>query len=577
MLWHGRCDPNSGKPLEMLEELIIRNFAIIDDLQARFKPGLTILSGETGAGKSIVIQAVNLLLGARADARAIRTGAEFAELQALFSVRPTGTAAEAMRANGLDPADGLLIRRVVAASGPNRIYINGQMVTMNMLSQITAHLASISGQHAHQGLLDEAQHLLILDQFGDLLPLRRKVAQCLQRIEPALDDLRRLLEMRAGRSRELDLLAFERDEIEAAALTLGEDESLAAERSLLQNSQMRYQSTQECLEILHGMQGATVDLLAQTHKQLAAAAKIDPALKPQAQRIEQVGLEIADIVQELQGYLGDIDLDGHQLEAVEARLDLITRLKRKYGGTIETIMAHLATAEAALDQAENSAERIADLQRQLESDHMRLSELCRQLSNRRAAVAMDLAHQVEAALAALRIPGARYEVQLKPRPADGDTAVYLTVDGARTDASGIDVARFLIAPNVGEALKPLSAIASGGELSRMVLALKTILAGNALETLVFDEVDAGIGGETAEVVGRKLAQLARTHQVICITHLPQIARFGDDHLRVTKSTRKGRTVTAIERLQKKSAWPSWPACSAASRSPPKPWPTPMRC
>jgi len=457
-----------------------------------------------------------------------------------------------MRANDMDPAEGLLIRRVVAARSPNRIYINGQLVTMAMLSAITADMASISGQHAHQKLLDEAQHLIILDQYGGLLPLRDKVAQCLQRIEPALERLRRLGDLQAGRSREMDLLAFERDEIEAAALAHDEDERLESDRRLLQNAQLRYQSTQECIERLYGMQGAVVDLLAQAQDLLTAAAGIDPALNLQAGRIEQANLEIADVVQELQTYLGGIDLDGQQLDAVEARLDLITKLKRKYGGTIEAIMAHHKTAKAALDEMENSTEQIAALHQQLEGEHQQLSELCRRLSDRRKTAAEDLACKVEGALAALRIPEARFEVQIKPRPAPDDTAPYLIVDRARADANGIETARFFIAPNTGEALKPLSTIASGGELSRMVLALKSILAGNdALETLVFDEVDAGIGGETADVVGRKLAQLARTHQVICITHLPQIARFGDDHMRVTKSIHKGRTVTTIERLRKK--------------------------
>jgi DNA repair protein RecN (Recombination protein N) len=536
----------------MLEELIIRNFAIIDDLQIRFGPGLTILSGETGAGKSIVIQAVNLLLGGRADAKTIRTGAEFAEVQALFSVCPGGGAAEAMSANDLDPAEGLLIRRVVASRGPNRIYINGQLVTMAMLSAITADMASISGQHAHQKLLDDAHHLLILDQYGGSLSLCDEVAQCLSRIEPALERLCRLRDLQAGRSREMDLLAFERDEIETAALAHDEDERLESEHRLLQNAQLRYQSTQECIERLYSMQGAVVDLLAQAQDLLTSAAGIDPALKLQAGRIEQANLEIADVVQELQSYLGGIDLDGQQLDAVEARLDLITKLKRKYGGTIEAIMAHHAAAKVALDEVENSTEQISALQQQLEGEHQQLSELCHRLSNRRKVAAEDLARKVEGALAALRIPEARFEVRIKPRPVPDDTAPYLIVDGARADASGIDTAHFFIAPNTGEALKPLSTIASGGELSRMVLALKSILAGNdALETLVFDEVDAGIGGETADVVGRKLAQLARTHQVICITHLPQIARFGDDHMRVTKSIHKGRTVTTIERLRKK--------------------------
>ena len=533
----------------MLQELVIQNFAIIDDLTVRFQDGLNILSGETGVGKSIIIQAVNLLLGGRASAKDIRTHAKKAELSARFAIDVDSAMAAKMIEHSFEPQEGLLIRRVLSSDDRHRVYINDQPATLGLLTELTANLASISGQHAHQRLLKEDHHLTTLDQYAGTLALRRKVAECHGRIDPLLREWVRLLKLRVERSRKMDLLGFERDEIVQAELLPNEDEKLLAKRQRLKNSEALYQTIQNSVATLYGVDGAAVEKLAGVHKQLAAAAEIDPELTALAKRIQTVLLESEDVAAGLQDYLGNLTLDADQLDTVEERLDVINKLKRKYGGSLDSIAAHLERVEKELDQVTHIADEIDRVEQKLAQESEAFQTLCQSLSRKRTAAAKTLAKAVEQALIDLRMEGTRFEVMLTQNPAGADTSPYLTVAGQAADVSGMDRAAFNIAPNKGEALKPLAAIASGGELSRVVLALKSILAhSDSIETVIFDEVDAGIGGGTAEAVGRKLFQLAREHQIICITHLAQIAKFGEHHFRITKARHKGRTVTRITPL-----------------------------
>lgn len=533
----------------MLQELVIQNFAIIDDLTVQFQDGLNILSGETGVGKSIIIQAVNLLLGGRASAKDIRTHAPKAELSVRFAIDANSTMAAKMSDHGFDPQEGLLIRRVLSTDDRHRVYINDQPATLGLLTQLTANLASISGQHAHQRLLKEDHHLTILDQYAGTLALRRKVADCHGRINPLLRELAHLLKLREERSRKIDLLGFERDEIIQADLLPGEDETLLATRQRLKSSDVLYQTVRDSIATLYGVDGAAVEKLAGVHKQLAAAAEIDPGLTALAQRIQAVLLESEDVAAGLQDYLGNLTLDADQLDSVEERLDLINKLKRKYGGSLDAIAAHLEKVEKALDRVTHIADEIDRVEQKLAQESETFQALCQTLSQKRAVAAKTLAKAVEQALIDLRMEETLFEVLLNQSSAGPDTSPYLTVAGHTADSGGMDRAAFNIAPNKGEALKPLAAIASGGELSRVVLALKSILAHtDAIETVIFDEVDAGIGGGTAEAVGRKLFQLAQEHQIICITHLAQIAKFGEHHFQITKARHKGRTVTRITPL-----------------------------
>jgi DNA repair protein RecN (Recombination protein N) len=531
----------------MLRELSIKNFAIIDDLRIRFQDGLTVLTGETGAGKTIIVQAVRLLLGSRADAQLIRTGARHAELEALFDIDPDGGTARQMAAEGYDVAEGLLVRRRLSANHRHRIYINDRLATAAALNAFTAALASIAGQHAHQDLLREDQQIFILDQYGGLDGLRRTVRNGFRRVTTLLDERARLRVQRQRRSEQLELLDFQRREIEAAAIEPGEDDDLEREKQRLRNAGALYSSVQAGVAALYDEPGAAVERISEVHKQLAAVAAFDRRLEPTAERLAELSVHLEDATAELRAYLRGLELDDGRLEAVEARLDQLNRLKRKYGGSLDAVRRQLAAIRADIDQSAQLDDRIVAVEDQLTGAHGGLVQAAAKLSRQRLKAAADLARRVERELSTLKMARTRFEVERAPLPVEVSADPHLVWEDGAIGETGIDRVRFQIAPNVGEALKPLAGIASGGELSRMVLALKTILAQNeSVATVVFDEVDAGIGGSVAEAVGLKLQQLGRRHQVICITHLPQIAKCARHHFRISKQVRQGRTRTLIE-------------------------------
>jgi DNA repair protein RecN (Recombination protein N) len=537
----------------MLRELSIRNFAIIDDLRIQFAPGLTILSGETGAGKSILINAINLVLGSRASAALIRSGCEAAEIEALFQISPQSAAARTMDANGYTSSEGLLIRRIISRTDSNRIYINGRLATMQLLGTITENLASISGQHVHQNLLKEEYHLLILDQFGGLLSQRQAVFDVYHEILPLTDKLERLRALKNRRAQQVELLQYQRDEIESAALIEGEDARLEQERNRLKNGELLFQTVYQAVEEIYSGHGSVAEKLTAVRKNLEKAGRVDSALSPGVEHLIQINFLLEELVDHLRNYLRTVEMDESRLEAVEGRLDLINKLKRKYGGSLDGIFAHSKAISLELAEVENVDEQITVTEKKLTGCHSRLTESVLNLSQKRRKTARALANAVEAELKNLKMGQSRFEVALHHVPTGDRTSAFLKVNGMQVFESGLDRAVFRIAPNVGEELKPLTAIASGGELSRIVLALKSILAAtDAVETVVFDEVDAGIGGGTAEVVGQKLLELSAHHQVICITHLPQIAKFGAHHFSITKRVVKGRTLTAITVLDEKS-------------------------
>jgi DNA repair protein RecN (Recombination protein N) len=533
----------------MLQELSIKNFAIIDDLRIAFSEGLTVLSGETGAGKSIILQAVNLLLGSRAGASMVRSGADAAELEALFLISPDSRTAAVMSSHGYSPADGLLIRRIISSTDRHRIYINGRLATIQVLAAITENLASISGQHAHQGLLKEDLHLSILDQFGGLLTLRNEVHDGYQAMLPQIQNLQRLQKNALHQQERIDLLTFQKTEISDARIQPGEDAELEQERNRLKHAGMLYQAVQDSIENLYGGSGAVTERLATIRKTLDKAGQIDSGLAAFSHPLEEIGYRIEDIVEGLRTYLHAIETDEGRMEAVEARIDFLHKLKRKYGGSLDAVAARLADMEKELFDIEHIADTLEETRQALDAHHDRLCRSATELSARRIEAAAELARRVEAELRALKMPHTRFEIGLRTTPATTSDNPYLSCDGNVFSENGLDRAAFLIAPNPGEALKPLSQIASGGELSRVVLALKAILSLNdAVETVIFDEVDAGIGGGVAEVVGKKLRDLSAHHQVICITHLPQIARFGSHHFRIAKQVHDGRTATTIQTL-----------------------------
>ena len=533
----------------MLKELSIRNFAIIDDLKISFTAGLTILSGETGTGKSIILNAVNLLLGSRASADLVRTGAQTAELEGLFQISEAGNIAEIMSEHGYDPAEGLLIRRIISRSEGNRVYINGRLATIGILTIITENLASISGQHAHQGLLKEDQHLLVLDQFGDLMTLRQQIFDTYHQILPLIDELSELNKIKQRRAEKLELLTFQKKEIIAANPIPEEDVALENERMRLKNAEPLYRTVYESIEELYGATGSIIERIFEVKKSLENVGRIDLQLAPKAEQLGAAAYQVEDLVEELRSYLNLVEMDEQRIEAVEERLDTLNKLKHKYGGSIEAVFSQLKTIEQELARAENIGHQITEAKENLSKLQSRLTDLSNRLSKKRKKAAALFARKVVTELESLKMSHTEFDVALRPIAANENTSIYLKYDNHNITDNGIDRATFMIAPNPGEESKPLAAIASGGELSRVVLALKAILAETgAVETIVFDEVDAGIGGGTAEVVGRKLYELSRHHQIICITHLPQIAKFGERHLGISKYVTDGRTRTAIKPL-----------------------------
>jgi len=533
----------------MLKELSIRNFAIIDDLQLQSDPGLTILSCETGAGKSIIINAVNLILGSRASAEMIRTGADSAEIEALFDADPESPAAQAAREAGYETAEGLLVRRVISRTEGNRVFISGRLATLQVLSAVTDNLASISGQHAHQGLLKEDQHLLMLDRFAGLLPLRETVAALYRELLPLLKRLGDLEARQVRQAELIELLEFQQREIAAAAPHSGEDRELEQERLRLKNTATLCETVERGIESLYGGSGSAIEQLTRVRRDLEKMARLDPTLMPTSETCAGVAYGVEDLVESLRAYLKTLDINAGRLEAVEERLDLLNRLKRKYGGSLEAVHEKLNQSTADLAAIETIAVEMTAVRNHLCDLHARIEKQAVALSRKRRDAAKRFTAQVADESSRLKMSGTQFGVELTAIPAGADTDPLLSVGSSALSESGMDRAVFTISPNVGESLKPLAAIASGGELSRVVLALKSILAATeSVGTIVFDEVDAGIGGAVAEVVGHQLAELARHHQVICITHLPQIAKFGDHHFRISKQVAEGRTRTAITRL-----------------------------
>jgi DNA repair protein RecN (Recombination protein N) len=426
------------------------------------------------------------------------------------------------------------------------------MATIQVLTLITENLASISGQYEHQRLLKDHQQLIILDQFGGLLPLREKVFNVFNEIVPLIQELKDLKTKEGRQSEHVGLLQFQKKEILDASIAAGEDSAIEQERIRLKHGETLYKAVHGSIEALYGAPGAIVERLGETKKELERACQIDPNLCSEAEKISDTTLRIEDTVDALRSYLKNIEVDDQRLEAVEARLDTLQKLKRKYGGSLDALFQHLESIEHELLGIENISETIAEIEAELFEMHRILADSAQKLSEKRLQTAKVLSQKMEKELATLKMPQTKFDVSIGCITADPNRDPHLVLNKNCIDETGIDHATFMIAPNVGESLKPLSDIASGGELSRVVLSLKAILARTeSLETIVFDEVDAGIGGGVAEVVGKKLSSLARFHQIVCITHLPQIAVFGDHHFLISKHVSKGRTKTTIEPVNEK--------------------------
>jgi DNA repair protein RecN (Recombination protein N) len=519
----------------MLRFLSIRRLAIIDAVEVEFGQGFNVLTGETGAGKSILVEAVGLLLGGRASGDLVRTGEDSAVIEAIFE-------------NG---GEELLVKREITAQGRSRAFINGGLATAGALKDLSARLIELHGQHEHQTLLDPATHLPVLDDFGDLRQEAAATRVAFDEWRASAADLARVRQSLADRSARQELVAFQAGEIDRAAPRPGEDDELAAQRAVLASAERVERLCAESYSALYENDAAVLASLGGVWRRVGELAALDPAFGPYLEARDGIKSQLEDLALFLRRYADSIEASPARLLEVEDRLALLERLKRKYGPRLDDVLARRDRLRQELAELESGEERLEALERQHADVRAAYIAAATAWSDARRSTAVPFARALKSALGELAMEQTQFEVHFAPALAEGEWS-----------ASGMDCAEFYVSPNPGEELRPLAKIVSGGELSRIMLAMKTITAGSrrgfstaddrppSLEApgLIFDEVDAGIGGRVADVVGRKLRALGSAFQVLCITHLPQIAAYADTHFLIEKQVEKGRTATRVARL-----------------------------
>lgn len=522
----------------MLRELRVRNLAVIEALVVPLAPGLNVLTGETGAGKSILLDALLLVRGARAQSDVIRAGAESAVVEAVFEVEANGSAAGALAEAGLAAEDGqVVIRRELTRAGRHRAFVNDSPVTVALLERLGDHLVEIHGQHEHQRLLDPARQLDLLDRFAGTEDLRARVAELHAKDRTARGELERTRSFERDRAQREDLLRFQVGELDAARLRPGEEDELRAERRRLQHAERLLAAVAEATAQLDGESGSALVRLARASRTVHDLGRLDPAFGAPAEPLESAAVQVEEALRMLRALRDSLDVEPGRLEAIDERLDVLTRLKRKYGDTETAMLAFRETAAAELQRLARHEEVLAEQERQEADLRAELTSAASTLSERRQAAARRLQARAEREIRTLGMERADFLVVVEPGGAD------------EVSARGWDRVEFRLSANPGEEPKSLGRVASGGELSRTMLALRTVLAAaDGVRTMVFDEVDAGIGGLVAGVVADRLAAVAAGRQVLCVTHLAQIAARADHHLHVSKSVQRGRTRAAVTAL-----------------------------
>ena len=525
----------------MLLDLRIRNLAIIESLDLSFAKGLNILTGETGAGKSIILSAVQLLLGSRASEEMIRSSEEEGSVEAFFDISGNSRVFAKVRERFPDHSvrreeASLLLRRTLLRSGRGRAFINGSLATLGMFTEMGEDLLSIYGQHEHQSLQRVETHVDILDEFGELMGLRGEHEGLFIEYTDLSAKILKMREEQERRGKERELMAFQSREIETSGLSAGEEESLKEEQRILANAQKLMGFVNASEEMLYGEEGSAMDKVQAVLRQGREMAAIDPSLSPLLKTLESGLIQMEEVTRAFRDYEKRVEINPERLEAIENRLDEIDRLKRKYGPTVEAVLLVKKEIDERLASFTSDEGRLSDLESRLKPLKQKVMDLAERLSEERKRISAELGKSIEKELASLGMKKTTFQVRREDLP---------------HSVKGIDRIEFLVSPNIGEEVKPLAKIASGGELSRMMLAMKRILAKiGGRQVLIFDEVDSGIGGAIAEVVGRKLKDLSKDHQIICVTHLPQIACFADSHYSVRKEVKGGRTLTRVDRLEK---------------------------
>jgi DNA repair protein RecN (Recombination protein N) len=545
----------------VLTELTIHDFAIIEQLHLRFEDGFNVLTGETGAGKSIIIDAVSLLLGGRGAVDFVRAGADRATIEGVFSldtetqdlVNPTLEQDDL----GGDDVDLLILAREIRREGRNVSRVNGRAVSLRVLKEIGQCLVDIHGQTEHLSLMRVREHIDLLDRYGELWPLRERIAGLVRELRGVQKELTNLRQDERELARRVDLLRYQVGEIEAARLVVGEGHELEQERVRLANAERLTELVEEAFLALYEAgedQASAVDLLQAVTRALTRLSQLDSSTSSLGGAAEEVLYKLEDLAGSLRDYRAQVEFNPQRLDEVVDRLGVLRNLQRKYGDSIEDVLSFADRASQELDTIEHSEERIIELEAQEEHLQREIGRTGEELSAARRAAGERLAVGIEAELKELSMPRARFAVDIAWR--DATDGAYAGERRVAFDLTGLDRVEFLVAPNVGEPLKPLVRIASGGETSRLMLALKGVLAqADRTPTLIFDEIDAGIGGRIGAVVGQKLWGLtigdgtkARRHQVLCVTHLPQLAGYGDLHLQVSKGVVGDRTVTGVRPL-----------------------------
>jgi DNA repair protein RecN (Recombination protein N) len=525
----------------MLLELVVENYAVVERLRVHFHPGLNLLTGETGSGKSIVVDALGLLLGARASAEMVRTGEGRARVAGIFEVRDHAPLRKLLEPAGIDIEEGeLLVEREILAGGKSRAYVGSRPVAAALLRDLAPHLADIHGQHDQQLLFSTEAHREMLDAFGGHRELLDRIAAVYTRWRAAAAEMEELERSEQEKLRLLDLWTFQRKEIESAGLTAEEDTSLANERRVLQNVQRLQEAAETAFAAVYDSPESAVALVRTAAKRLDELCRIDNSLDGLREHLKNADLSLQEVSYGLRDYLSGLEANPARLEEIETRLEAIDKLKRKYGASIAEILAFLEEVRRQVAAVEHAGERLEALRREQKTLAAEFEALSAELTSRRQAAARKLEKRVEAELAQLAMER---------------TVFRVGISAAAWSENGADGVEFLVSPNVGEEPRPLEKVASGGEISRIALALKTCLTvprksgeSSPVRTLVFDEVDAGVGGSAAEGVGRRLKKLSAANQVLCVTHLAQIASFADHHYVVEKHEVNGRTLATVEEV-----------------------------
>ena len=545
----------------MLTELRIENFAIIESLSVQLKPGLVTFTGETGAGKSIIIDAVETILGGRAEAIQVRAGAERASVEGVFRIPSISREAIHQvleREELLDDPEYVTLGREVRLNGRNVARVNGHSVTAGLLRELGEYLVDVHGQSEHLSLLRVNQHLSLLDRYASSTPGSKLTEalnayrQTYQRLVQVQRELEEIHQAERDAARRTDMLTYQIQEIETARLHSGEEGALRDERNRLANAEDLTSAAQQALIALD--EGsveapAAIDLLGRVSEAIESLARLDASQAPLAETAQTIFESVSDLSQILRSYLEGIEFNPRRLDQVEDRLSLIHNLKRKYGDSIGEVLKFAENAKHQLDQITHAAERLEELEEEQKTLLTMLGEQGQSLSRQRGAAALTLEKGIEVELSDLHMSGARFKVDFQRQPDQNGASLP---DGERVAyyPNGLERVEFLIAPNPGEGFKPLAKIASGGETSRLMLALKNVLVqADHVPTLIFDEIDQGIGGRVGAIVGQKLWHLGRQHQVLCISHLPQLAAFGEQHYHVEKLVAANRTQTRLKQLQ----------------------------